>query len=436
MTPQQPTSLLTFIIIWFGQVVSTIGTYMTDFAIALWVWQLTSSASALTLVAFFSQILRIPTTVFAGIIVDRFNRKNLMILGDSIAAISTIALLALYLTHNLQIWHLYFTGAINGCFRQIQDLAYEASLTQIIPKQHYARATSMGSVVHYGPVILAPAFAGSLYPLIGLAGILLIDIFSFIVAIITLFLIAIPQPPQTKTENQALANLFTDITFGFRYLLTNRSLRNFLLAISLFWFAHDFAESVGDPMILARSNSNPTVLASISAAAGISGVMGAIILSIWGGPKRRIYGMLLGFIGAGASKTAFGLGRNLSVWIPAQFCSSLNFPLMDSCETAIWLAKVPPHLQGRVFAAKSLMSQLLSSFATLITGLLADKVLEPAVILKGGIFGSGKGTGISFLYVMGAACMLLVGLFGFIFPSLRNIEKILPDSDEVTLQQK
>lgn len=422
MAPQQPASLRTFIIIWLGQVVSTIGTYMTDFAISLWVWQLTTSATALTLVAFFSQVFRIPTTFFAGIIVDRFNRKNLMILGDTIAAISTGALLALYLTNNLHIWHLYFTGAINGCFRQIQNLAYEASLSQIVPKQHYTRATSMGSVVHYGPVILAPAIAGSLYPLIGLAGILIIDLLSFVVAIITLYLVIIPQPPQTDIEQ-------TDIVFGFRYLFTNPSLRVFLLAISLFWFAHDFAESVGDAMILARSNSNPRVLASISAAAGISGVTAAIIFSIWSGTKPRIYGMLLGFIGAGISKTIFGLGRNLSVWAPAQFCSSFNFPLMDSSETAIWLAKIPPNLQGRVFAAKSLMLQLLSSFATLIAGPLADKVLEPATILQGGIFGSGKGTGIAFTYVMGALCMLLVGLLGFTIPSLRNIEKILPDHD-------
>jgi MFS transporter, DHA3 family, macrolide efflux protein len=435
MAPQQPTSLRTFTIIWIGQVVSTIGTYMTDFAISLWVWQLTGSATPLTLVAFFSQILRIPITLFAGIIIDRFNRKNLMILGDTIAAISTGALLALYLTNNLHIWQLYFTGAINGCFRQIQNLAYEASLTQIVPKQHYARATSMGSVVHYGPVILAPAFAGSLYPLIGLAGILVIDLMSFLIAIITLYLVVIPQPPQTNTE-QTSANLLTDITFGFRYLLTNPSLRSFLLAISLFWFAHDFAASVGDAMILARSNNNPTVLASISAAAGISGVMAAIIFSIWSGTKPRIYGMLLGFIGAGASKTIFGLGRNLQEWVPAQFCSSLNFPLMESSETAIWLAKIPPNLQGRVFAAKSLMSQLMSSFATLIAGLLADKVLEPATILKGGIFGSGKGTGIAFVYVIGAVCMLLVGLLGFTFPSLRDIEKILPDQDEPILQQR
>jgi MFS transporter, DHA3 family, macrolide efflux protein len=141
--------------------------------------------------------------------------------------------------------------------------------------------------------------------------------------------------------------------------------------------------------------------------------------------------MLLGFIGAGTSKTIFGLGQNLTIWIPAQFCSSLNFPLMESSETAIWLAKIPPHLQGRVFAAKSLMLQLLSTLATLIAGPLADNVLEPTMMFRNSIFGTGKGAGIACLYVTGAICMLLVGLCGFAFPSLWNLEKSYPNSGRV-----
>ncbi|MEL6322559.1 MAG: MFS transporter, partial [Cyanobacteria bacterium J06626_14] len=108
------------------------------------------------------------------------------------------------------------------------------------------------------------------------------------------------------------------------------------------------------PMILARTDGSATILASTSAAAGLGGVAGAILLSVWGGPKRYVSGMLIGFMGAGFSKIVFGLGRSPLVWLPAQFCSSLNFPLLSSSENAIWMTRIAPDMQGRVFAANSL----------------------------------------------------------------------------------
>ncbi|MEB3358058.1 MAG: hypothetical protein VKK04_15125 [Synechococcales bacterium] len=116
-------------------------------------------------------------------------------------------------------------------------------------------------------------------------------------------------------------------------------------------------------MILARADGSAGILASTSAAAGIGGVTGAILLSLWGGPKRNVVGMLAGFIGAGLSKTVFGLGRSPLVWFPAQFCSSLNFPLLGSAENAIWMARISPEMQGRVFAANALAVKGVSAIA-------------------------------------------------------------------------
>ena len=160
-------------------------------------------------------------------------------------------------------------------------------------------------------------------------------------------------------------------------------------------------------MILARSDNNSQVLGAIFSAAGIGGVTGAVVLSAWGGTKRRVNGMLAGFMGAGVAKTIFGLGRSLTVWLPAQFCSSLNFPLLGSSETALWMEATPPELQGRVFAANSLVLQLVSAIATLIAGPLSDRVLEPAMqsetilsSLFAPIFGNSSGAGMALLYVV------------------------------------
>ncbi|MBE9045819.1 MFS transporter [Pleurocapsales cyanobacterium LEGE 10410] len=424
-----------FTLIWFGQLVSTIGSYMSDFALTLWAWSLTGSATALALVSFFFLVPRIFISLFAGILVDRANRKHLMILGDAIAAISTVAILLLHLTGQLAIWHLYLAASINGGFGQIQQLAYSTSITLLVSPQNYTRANSMNSVVHYGSNIIAPAIAGVLYPIIGLGGILPIDLATFVVAIATLVWIRIPQVEVEEAEGAEeaevgrLNTLWQEITFGIRYIWQRDSLRTLLVVTALFWFAHDLGGAISSPMILARSNNNSQALSAILSIAGIGGVTGAVVLSAWGGTKRRVNGMLAGFMGAGVAKTIFGLGQNLTIWLPAQFCSSLNFPLLGSSETALWMEAVPPRLQGRVFAANSLVLELVSAIATLMAGLLSDGILEPAMqsetilsSLFAPIFGRSAGAGMALLYVSCAIAMFLAGAIGYRLPQLKQLE--------------
>lgn len=419
----------TFIIIWLGQLVSTVGSYMTSFALTLWVWEVTGSATALALVGFFSQLPRVFVTLFSGVIVDRLNRKYLMILADAIAVLSTVLILILYSIHALQIWHLYLVGAINSSFGQIQQLAYTTSLTLLVPPQQYTRVSSMGSALNYGPAIFAPALAGSLYPIIGLGGVLLIDILTFFAAFTTLIAVHIPQPIP-KNDRISLRSIGKDILFGFQHIFQHSNLRILLFITCAFWFVHDFGEALYDPMILARSNGNATVLASTATAAGVGGVTGAIWVSLWGGPKQRIRGLLNGMIGAGISKTFFGLGQSPKVWLPAQCSSSLNFPLLSSSEDALWFANVTPEIQGRVFAANALILQSGSAIAALIAGPLADRVFEPMMQSNGWfadlfspIVGTGAGAGIALLYVFTSIGLLVVGMGGYQISQLRGMDR-------------
>ncbi|MGB3636254.1 MAG: MFS transporter [Rivularia sp. (in: cyanobacteria)] len=424
-----------FIIIWFGQLVSNIGSYMTYFAIKIWAWQLTNQVTTIALISFFELIPSIFITLASGLIVDRVNRKFLLIIADCVAAISTIVIGYLYLTDQLQIWHIYATGAVNGAFSEVQALAYSSSISMLVPKQHYTRATSMNSAIHYGSVIIAPALAGFLYYIIDLGGILLIDFITFTIAIATILKVRIPQP-LTKTQSKKSIGIWQEIIFGFRYLMRQKSLLAMVATGSLFWFAHDIGATLYSPMILARTNNDTRILGSISSAAGLGGVMGTVILSIWGGSKRRIHGFLLGMMGAGISKTIFGLGQGLIIWLPAQFCSSLNFPMLRSSSTAILLSKVKPDIQGRVFATESIMQQIVSAIAVFIAALLADHVFEPAMMpggnlvpLFGNLFGTGKGAGMAILYVVSSVSLLLIGLSGYTNLKLRNVETIVPDHD-------
>lgn len=420
--------------------VSSIGSRMTVFAITIWAWELTHSATALALVSFFFLAPSVAIAPFTGVIVDRSNRKHLIMLGDMVAGLCTIAILLLHLRGNMQLWHIYLSVAINGLFSQLQILAYGVSISMLVSKRHYARAVSMGSILSYGSEIVGPALAGLLYPFIGFTGILLIDLISFMVAIGTVLFVHIPKPAVSKAGCQSRADIKQELVFGFRYIFARKSLLALLLLVSLFGFAHDIGDSLYSSMILARTGGNAQILASLEAAAGVGGVTGALLLTACSISQRRIHGVLLGMIGAGFSKIIFGLSQMPLIWISAQFCSSLNFPLMHSSEQAIWLTKVEPDLQGRVFASHTMISRLPQALGRLLAGPLADYMFEPAMMPEGNlapifreILGTGSGVGMALLYVVCALCMLLIGIGGYAFPALRDVEDIVPDSDATTV---
>jgi predicted MFS family arabinose efflux permease len=410
---------------------------MTAIALQIWVWSITGKATTLALVGFFSLLPSLIITPISGVIVDRLNRKLLIMLGDTVAVLTTIVLLFLYINKYLQIWHLYVAAALVGTFGQFQYLAYSASVSLMIPKQHYDRASSLDFLSSHSAIMIAPALAGYFYKLIGLVGIWLIDISTFLVAISSIFLIPIPQPVQTEESQE---NFWQDIGYGLRYLNTNKSLLFLLVANLLFMFAHDLGASLYIPMILARTGDDTLVLGNLITSAGFGGVIGALIVNKWRGFKNKIRGILLGMISIGLLKIVFGLGRTIWVWIPIQFLFSLSFTTSGSADNAIWLAKVAPKVQGRIFATRSLLLQLASAVSALIAGPLADKVFIPAfsqggslVGILGEIFGTGTGGGIAMLYVICSICMFLVGLAGFNVPLLRNLEKTVPDHDEVAM---
>ncbi|AFZ29291.1 major facilitator superfamily MFS_1 [Gloeocapsa sp. PCC 7428] len=425
----------TFIIIWLGQFVSTIGSIMTGFAIEIWVWEQTQQATTLTLWSFFTLLPSILIFPIAGIIVDspsetlgeRWRRKYLMIVGDTVTVLTTIAFLLLYTSANLHIWQLYLIGAIAGAFQQVQELAYSASITLMVPQHQYVRVSGLRALSGRFSQIIAPPLAGFLYYAIGVAGIAVIDIITFGVAIATVLFVTIPQP--SHNSKSVSLTQWQELQFGIRYILNDRSLLALLMINLLFWLPHDIGDSLYSPLILSRTQNDARILGSTAVAAGLGGVTGALLISTWGGPRQRINGVLCGMIGAGISKIVFGLGRFSQVWLPAQFCSSVNFPILSSCDTAIWMTKVEPEIQGKVFAAQSLVLQMVSAIAVLLAGPLADKVFEPAAQSQhfiarflGTIFGTSAGSGIAFLYVLCAVCMFLVGCVGYAVPILRKLD--------------
>ena len=434
-TTNQPTGMRAFVIIWLGQLVSMLGTGMTRFALTIWAWQITGSATALALVGVFSFAPIVLFSPIAGALVDRWPRKLVMMASDLAAGISTIAILILYSTGNLEIWHLYVAGAFAGVFESFQFPAYSAAISTMLTKENYARASGMIGMADAASGIVAPALAGLLLVSIGISGLLIIDIVTFVFAIVVLLFVHIPQPKRTAAGEEGKGSLWTESLYGFRYIFRRPS----LLGLQLIFFGVNLTSTSGfilmAPLILARTGDDSVILGTVQSVLGLGGLAGGLILSIWGGPKRRVHGVLLGMAGAGLlGVTGMGLARTLPFWAAAAFATMFFNQILNASNQAIWQAKVDPDVQGRVFAVRRLIAQIAAPAAMFLSGFLADRVFEPAMQPNGGwadtfgwLVGTGPGAGMGLLLVVSGLLTVLVALSGYLIPFIRNAETILPD---------
>ncbi len=426
-----------FTIVWLGQVVSLLGTSMTQFALTLWAYQLTGQATALALMGFFTFGPTVLLSPVAGALVDRWNRKLVMALSDLGAGLATLTILLLFLAGRLEIWHLYVAGAFAGAFQAFQFPAYSAAITMMLPKEQYARASGMLSLAESASQIAAPVLAAALIGIIGLGGILAIDVATFVVALLALLVVRIPQPPVTEAGREGSGSLLEESLYGFRYILRYPSLLGLLLTFFAVNFIGTFAFILAAPLVLARTNNDQLVLGTVQSIGGIGGVLGGLLLSVWGGPRRKVDGVLGGFILESLfGVLVIGLGRGIVLWAAGLFFSGFMLPILNGSSQAIWQAKVAPDVQGRVFSVRRLIAQITAPLAMLLAGPLADYVFEPAMMpggawagTFGGLVGTGPGAGISLIFIIAGLLGALVGVVGYAIPAIRDVETILPDHD-------
>jgi predicted MFS family arabinose efflux permease len=430
-----------FIVVWLGQVVSLLGSAMTWFALTVWVYELTEKATALALLSFFFYGPTILLSPLAGALVDRWNRKLLLILSDLAAALATLTVLLLFATGNVQLWHLYLIAILAGSFQALAYPAYSAAITVMVPKEHYARASGMFELAWSVSTVFAPLLAGILLDKIGITGIMIIDLSTFVFALGALLVVSIPQPPRSHAGRQGQGSIWKESAFGFRYIWERPS----LLALLLLYAVGNLADYAGftlfAPMLLARTGGNELLLGSVQSAAAIGGLVGGALLSVWGGSKRRIHGVLLGWALSSMGMLLMGLGRGLLVWLLAAFIYAFLEPIVSGSNRAIWQSKVAPDVQGRVFSAQWLISQSTMPLAMLLVGPLADRLFEPAMMPGGSLVkqfgwlvGMGPGAGMALMICIAGVVGIILPLLGYAIRVVRDVENIMPDYDAVSVE--
>ncbi len=428
--------LVGFIVVWLGQIVSVLATGMTQFALTIWMYQQTSSATALGLMQVFYITPFLIISPIAGVMVDRYNRKLMMMVSDLTAGVGTVMVLVLQSQGRLEFWMLYIVSALIGLGGAFQWPAYSAAISTMVPKEQYGRVNGLMTLMEAGPGVLAPLLAGMFLPIVGLTGILTFDVITFVFAIGALLVVYVPQPPKTVEGQKESGNFFKEALNGFTYIFARPS----LLGLQLVFLFGNLFSGIGytvlAPMVLERTSNNAAALGAVMTAGAVGAVVGGIGMSVWGGFKRRVHGVLGGWILAGLGFAMLGLGQVLPVWVFFSAFSSLVGPLINASNQSIWMAKVAPDVQGRVFSARRLIAWSTQPIAPIIGGTLADFVLEPAMMgtgtlatVFGPLVGTTSGSGMSLLIFFCGLGAAAVGAAGYYFSVIRNAEDILPDHD-------
>lgn len=431
--PPAPRGMKTFLIIWFGQFVSILGSGLTAFALGVWIFQQTGQATPFALTVLFGNLPRILLSPLAGVAADRWNRRWIMILADTGSALVTLVAALLLFAGDLQVWHIYLIALGGALFAAFQEPAYTASITLLVPKKDLARAAGMTQMSQALEMLIAPLLAGLLFVTIGLRGIILIDFITCFFAIGALLLVHIPQPAKRPEDKEQPSSLLRDAAFGWRYLRDRPGLFGILVYFALVNFLVNFSAVLTAPLVLSFATAG--VLGTVQMVSGAGMFIGSLVMSAWGGPKRRI----LAVIGA---ITVGGVGLIIVGWRPSAvfiggglFLLMACVPFTAGAAQAIFQSKVEPAVQGRVFAMRSLISRSMMPLAFLLAGPLADRVFEPLMQAGGALantavaalIGVGPGRGIGLLFGLSGFILIIAGALAYANPHIRLVEQTLPD---------
>ncbi|HEX3022521.1 MAG TPA: amino acid adenylation domain-containing protein [Lachnospiraceae bacterium] len=437
-------NLRTFFIVVLSQLVSVLGSGLTSIALGVWVFSRTGSVTDFAAISSAGLIPGILVLPVAGAIVDRYDRRLVMLFSDLLAALSIAALAILMATNHLEVWHIYITSAIGSMSRSFHRPAFMASIAQIIPKQYLGHANGVVQFSSSTSEMIAPLIGVALYTLIGMKNIFILDFFSFFVAITALVCVRFPNSLFHKREE----TFVKEVLMGWKFIIKRPS---FIYMIIFFFIGNVLFGAVTvlfQPLVLSFGSANQ--LATTSMLGAIGGMAGALLMSLWGGTKRRATGMIGFVIMEGFFVIVTGLRPSFIFPAIGIFGFWFCVTLVNSHWQSLIQTKVGLELQGRVLATNQMLASSSMPIGYFVGGLLVDSVLGKAMEhggaladIFGPVIGVGPGRGIGLLLLLAGTLVILWSTIGFRFKPLRymedNLEDAIPDAiirDRDSLQEE
>jgi DHA3 family macrolide efflux protein-like MFS transporter len=445
MSPQAPTSpggsLRTFVTVWFGQLISTVGSGAQSFALGAYIYQASGSVTRFALATFFSSLPMVVLSPFAGVLADRWDRRKLMLLGHLGAGLNVLLIWVLFTGHEAGHWvlrteYLYVPLFLRSASATVCYPAWSATVPQLVPRRHLGRAAGLAELSAGLAQICGPLIAGALQGAIGLRGILVVDAATFFFAVAVLLAVRFPERP-ARAAAEGARSFGADLVEGWRFIRERPGLLGLLGFITANGFIVAMVMLLISPLVLAFSDIH--ALKWIASIAGMGGLAGGITASIWGGPKRRIRG-IVGLSMAGALVLLLAaLPPSVPLIAGAAAAFLFTFPLLSACNQFIWQTKVPPELQGRVASVRRFLFLGMGLVVALVGGPLVDTVFEPWMAPGGAlaasvgrVIGTGPGRGIALMFLLVSLMQLANSLVLWLSPRVRRVEAELPDAVPAT----
>ena len=416
-----------YIVLWLSQSISQLGSSMTAFALVLWVYEQTHSALSVSLISFCNYVPYILTSIFIGSFIDSHRKKSVMLVADSIAAMTSLFTLGFLIAGNLAVWHIYIVNMIVGVSTAFQQPASSVAIAKIVPKNKLSNVSGMNSFSGNLVIVFSPMLAAMLFSVGDLPLILLFDLFSFAVAFcVLLFLIRIPE----RLTKGKFKSPFAEIMFGFHFLKTEKGILYIMLTMAVInFFSRLTYENILSPMILARSSENNIVLGIVNACMGIGGIVGGLLVSMKRESRKKanmIYvSAALSFL---LGDLTMAVGRNVFFWSFAALAASLPLPFIMAGQNLILYKKIPDNIQGRIFAVKNAVQYSTIPFGILLGGYLSDYVFEPfmrsnsdVVTLLEKIVGTGAGGGMAVMFLCTGICGFTMSIFSLFCKEIQKL---------------
>lgn len=416
-----------YLILWFTQMLSGLGSAMTAFALVVWSYSFEGSALKTALLMVCSYTPYVLFSVFAGAISDKWNKKKILLASDTVSAVTTVIVLVLIKTDQLRLYHLYILNAVSGLMNTIQQPASEVVTTLILPKKHYQRVGSLRYLSSSLSSILTPILAAAVMGLFGMEWVIAFDLATFVIAFfVLLFFIDVPEESGKETKKESF---FESARTGLDFLKREKGVFALMLFLAAINFVASMYNAAFPAMVL--SLASETQMGAVNAVVGITTLIGSVIASFMKTPKSRIKAIWLCLMASMCTENLFlALGRNVYVWSIGAFLGWIMIPLMNANLDAIMRLKIPREIQGRVFAARNSFQFFTIPLGYLMGGALVDHVFEPFMAAFGHnrvlqtLFMSGKGSGAKLFFFV----LWLTGIFVCLaFRKNRHILKLEQD---------
>lgn len=410
-----------FLLLWLGESVSTIGSGMTSFGVGIYVFQQTHSALWVSLAALFAFLPTILLSPFAAVLSDRFDRRLLMLLGDSLSVIGVITILISVVTRCESMIPVLIGVGISAVMISPVEPAYKASVSDLLDEDDYARASGMVQIASSSRFLISPVLAGVLIGFVGIEWVLLIDIATFFVTALTITLVRkiirkeqIPEAVKPALQS-VRSGYLDDFREGFRAIAKDRAVKALILLMAFMCFFIGFIQVLMTPMVLSFTGEKQLgVIISISA---LGMLVAAIVIGIFKIGTHLHAVLRLSLVGAALTMSLIGLREN-PVWIILfGFLFFFSLPWINTVAEVMIRKRIPNPLQARAWGLIGFLTQIGYIGAYMVSGPVADYFFEP-MMREGGalapsfgkIFGTGSGRGIAVMLVAAGIGMALLGL--------------------------